>query len=187
MSTPKEAYIRYYKQQRQSGGQLPVFRGSRHEQDGAGLGDILRSIFRVVAPIARRVAPILLKGATTFASNAIRAHKAGVPLGDALKQAVGPAVNDATDVGLQQSAGGRRRRAATKRKAAAASLVGGGGVAKKRRRTAKQRKPQAGAGKTPKRRRAKKVIGGGGKVYKRRAKKQKGGRKRKAAAKKLIF
>ena len=187
MSTPKEVYLRYYKQQRQSGGQLPVFRGSRHEQDGAGLGDILRTIFRVAAPIARRAAPVLLKGATTFATNAIRAHREGVPLGEALKQAVGPAVSDATGVALKQF-GGRRRRAATKRKAT--SLVGGGddgaSEAKKRRRTAaKRRKPQAG-GKTTKRRRAKKASGGG-KAYKRRAKKQKGGRKRKAVTKKLIF
>ena len=83
MSTPKEAYLRYYKQ-RESDGQLPVFRGSHHEQDGAGLGDILRTIFRVAAPVARRAAPVLLKGATTFATNAIRAHKDGVHLGEAL-------------------------------------------------------------------------------------------------------
>ena len=84
MSTPKEVYIRYYKQQRQSGGQLPVFRGSRHEQDGAGVGDILRTIFRIAAPIARRAAPILTKGATTFAKSAIRAHQEDIPLGEAL-------------------------------------------------------------------------------------------------------
>jgi hypothetical protein len=187
MSTPKEVYIRYYRQQRQSGGQLPVFRGSRHEQDGAGLGDILRTIFRVAAPMARRVAPVLLKGATTFARSAIRAHREGVPVGEALKQAVGPAVSDASNVAFQQF-GGRRKRAATKRKTA--SLAGGGdgvGAAKKRRRTAtKRRKPQAG-GKAKRRPRTAKKATGGGKVYKRRAGKQKGGRKRKATTKKLIF
>jgi hypothetical protein len=186
MSTPKEAYIRYYRQQHQSGGQLPVFRGSRHEQDGAGLGDILRTIFRIAAPIARRAAPVLLKGATTFASNAIRAHREGVPLGEALKQAVGPAVNEAAGVALKQF-GGRRKRAAKKRKAATASLGGGGDDAPpKRRRKTKRRKSQAGG---KKRRTVKKASGGGGgKAYKRRAKKQKGGRKRKAAtSKKLIY
>ena len=163
---------------------MPVFRGSRHETDGAGLGDILRTTLRLAAPIARRAATVLLKGATSFATNAMRAHREGFPLGEALKQAVGPAVSDAANVALKQF-GGRRKRAATKRKAA--SLVGGSadgvGVAEKRRRTAtKRRKPQAGG----KRRRAKKASGGG-KVYKRRAKKQKGGRKRKTATKKLIL
>ena len=183
MSTPKEVYIRYYKQQRQSGGQLPVFRGSRHEQDGAGLGDILRTIFRVAMPIARRAAPILMKGATTFAKSAMRAHQEGIPLGEALKQSIAPAVSDATGVALKQF-GGRRKRAATKRKAASLVGCGDGATPKKRRRT-KRRKTQAG-GKSKKRRTAKKASGGG-KAYKRRAKKQKGGRKRKAASKKLIF
>jgi hypothetical protein len=107
MSTPKEVYVRYYKKQRQSGGQLPVFRGSRHEQDGAGLGDILRTVLRVEGPIARRAAPIVMKGATTFARSAMRAHQEGIPLGEALKQAVGPAVSNATGVAMKQF-GGRR-------------------------------------------------------------------------------
>jgi hypothetical protein len=131
MSTPKDVYIRYYKQRRQSGGQLPVFRGSRHEQDGAGLGDILRAIFRVAMPVARRATPILTKGATMFAKSAMRAHQEGIPVGEALKLSIALAVSDATGVALKQF-GGRRKGAATKRKATSPVGCGDGASPKKR-------------------------------------------------------
>ena len=189
MSTAKEVYLRYYKQQH--GGQLPLFRGTRHDQDGAGLGDILRSIFRVAAPIARRAAPVLLKGATAYASNVIRARKQGVPLGDAMKQAIAPAIGDAADVAVKQFGGKRHR----KRKATATAAVSTGGSHAKKRRAGGAKKRRVGgvkrrkaasaqaAGGKAKRQRKRKVGGG----YKGRSKKQSGGKKRKATKAKLVF
>ena len=54
-------------------------------QTGAGIGDILRRVFRYVAPVAAT-------GLKTFATNAISGVSAGMPLLSAAKAAVGPSV-----------------------------------------------------------------------------------------------
>jgi hypothetical protein len=74
------AYSKYYNSQ--LGGEIPVFRGGQH---GAGLGDILRGLFRFLAPIA-------LRGMSAFASSTLQAHDRGVPLKDAAKGALRPAL-----------------------------------------------------------------------------------------------
>lgn len=73
------AYCRYY--EAQSGGALPVFRGGR--QSGEGLGDILRGIFRFLAPIA-------LRGISTFAGHTLDAHQKGATFSEAAKSALNP-------------------------------------------------------------------------------------------------
>jgi hypothetical protein len=78
-------YCRYYEAQR--GGEIPVFRGGR--QSGEGLGDILRGIFRFIAPIA-------LRGFTTFAGHTLDAHQRGATLKDAAKSALTPTLNSVT-------------------------------------------------------------------------------------------
>lgn len=76
------AYCRYY--QAQSGGEIPVFRGGR--QSGEGLGDILRGIFRFIAPLA-------LRGISAFAGHTLDAHQKGATLKDAAKSALNPTLN----------------------------------------------------------------------------------------------
>ena len=77
---PSSAYCEYYT--KQYGGELPVFRGGQH---GAGLGDILRSVWRWIAPIA-------LRGLSAFTSKTMEAHEKGASLKDAAKSAIGPSL-----------------------------------------------------------------------------------------------
>ena len=50
MDPQTNLYLAYYRSQ--SGGNLPAFHGARGGQSGAGLGDILRGIWRTIFPIA---------------------------------------------------------------------------------------------------------------------------------------
>jgi hypothetical protein len=77
------AYCRYYESQR--GGEIPVFRGGL-QQSGAGLGDVLRGIFRWLAPAA-------LRGIRTFAGSTLAATQAGLPLALAAKSAILPTIS----------------------------------------------------------------------------------------------
>jgi len=74
-------YCKYYQSQR--GGELPVFRGG--SQGGAGLGDILRGIFRFLMPVA-------LRGIQSFASNTLAGTQRGIPLPMAAKSAIMPTI-----------------------------------------------------------------------------------------------
>ena len=75
-------YLAHYKSQH--GGGLRFFRGGY--QTGAGLGDILRRVFRFIVPVATT-------GLKTFATNAIGGVQSGMPLASAAKAALGPTVN----------------------------------------------------------------------------------------------
>jgi hypothetical protein len=90
-------YYRYYRSQ--SGGEIPVFRGGR--QSGEGLGDILRGIFRFIAPIA-------LRGFSTFAGHTLDAHQKGASLKDAAKSALNPTLNSVT-TGIAEQFRGRQQ------------------------------------------------------------------------------
>ena len=186
MPVSKEVYIRYYTLQQQ-GGALPVFRGGRHDQDGAGLGSILSGIFRHIAPIARRVLPVVARhvvpvaarGLASFAQNTLSAHQQGVPLGEAAKAAILPAIGDAARKAFGMSQAGGRRRAAP-RKRASAAMTGCGAdqpSAPKRRKRAAPKRRQTGSGNRPpaKRRRQ---AGAGKRRAPAKRKGQKGGRKR---------
>ena len=81
----EDLYLRYYKAQQ--GGSFPVFRGSKGHQQGAGLGDFLRSIFRTIAPVA-------LKGITSFLGNTSQAHDRGASWKSAAKSSILPALGD---------------------------------------------------------------------------------------------
>ena len=87
MDNQTNLYLRYYKAQ--SGGDLPSFHGARRGQFGAGLGDILRNIFRTLFPIAAQ-------GAGTFLTETMKARDAGAAgWGAATKAAIAPtAKND---------------------------------------------------------------------------------------------
>lgn len=80
MGERSAAYCRYY--DRQYGGEIPVYRGGQH---GDGLGDILRGILRFIAPIA-------LRGISSFATSTVQAHARGASLSDAAKGAWRPAL-----------------------------------------------------------------------------------------------
>jgi hypothetical protein len=165
-----------------------VFRGGRHDQDGAVLGNILSGLFRYVAPIARHIAPyaaraaraavpIAARGLTSFAQNTLSAHQQGVPLGEAAKAAILPALGDAA-MALDKQIGGRRH--APPRKRANTSAVGAGmdqpSPPKRRRRAAPKRR-QVGGGTKPPAKRRRKQAGGA------KRRKQTGGAKRRAPAK----
>ena len=61
-----------------------MFRGGI--QSGAGLGDVLRGIFRFLAPIA-------LRGLSTFASRTLTGQQLGMPLALAAKSAIVPTIS----------------------------------------------------------------------------------------------
>jgi hypothetical protein len=90
------AYCRYY--HAQSGGEIPVFRGGR--QSGEGLGDILRGIFRFIAPLA-------LRGISAFAGHTLDAHQKGATLKDAAKSALTPTLNSVASGFAEQFNRGR--------------------------------------------------------------------------------
>ena len=82
MANPdSEFYYRFYHNQR--GGDFPVFRGARYIQYGNGFGDILRNIFRSVFPV-------VVKGATTFLGDMVRAKEEGQDWKGAAKSAILP-------------------------------------------------------------------------------------------------
>ena len=68
MDPQTNLYLRYYSAQ--AGGQLLTFNGARRGQYGAGLGDILKGIWRIIFPIAAR-------GASTFMSETLPAKDSG--------------------------------------------------------------------------------------------------------------
>ena len=82
MDPQTQLYLRYYSAQ--SGGALPTFSGARPGQYGAGLGDILRGLFRTILPIAAH-------GASTFLNETLRAKESGTAQswGEAAKAALG--------------------------------------------------------------------------------------------------
>lgn len=80
-----DAYYKYYVSQ--AGGEFPVFRGGQH---GAGLGDIFRTIFRWIAPIA-------VRGLTTFATNTMKSYDKGSSFKEAAKGAVAPTLGALRD------------------------------------------------------------------------------------------
>lgn len=75
-------YCRYYDSQR--GGEIPVFRGGG--QSGAGLGDILRGIFRSQMPVA-------LRGIQSFAGSTLAGTQAGMSLPSAARAAIMPTIS----------------------------------------------------------------------------------------------
>lgn len=79
------AYYKYYVSQ--AGGEFPVFRGGQH---GAGLGDIFRTIFRWIAPIA-------VRGLTTFATNTMKSYDQGSSFKEAAKGALAPTLGALRD------------------------------------------------------------------------------------------
>ena len=77
-------YCKYYESQR--GGEIPVFRGG--SQSGAGLGDILRGLFRFLMPVA-------LRGIQSFAGNTLAGTQSGMSLPSAARAAIVPALSAA--------------------------------------------------------------------------------------------
>ena len=85
-------YCKYYASQ--AGGELPVFRGGQH---GAGLGDVFRGILRFIAPIA-------LRGISTFANSTMQAREQGATFKDAALGALRPTLGAMGQSFRQQAA-----------------------------------------------------------------------------------
>ena len=102
-------YLQYYKNQ--AGGNLPVFSGARRGQYGAGLGDILRGIFRTVLPIA-------IRGAASFLGTTLKSHDSGSTWKNAALNALPSTAQSITNEAVEKlkdatgnhQEGGRRRR-----------------------------------------------------------------------------
>lgn len=132
MDPQTNIYLQYYNAQ--SGGQLPAFHGARRGQYGAGLGDILRGIWRTIFPIAAH-------GASAFLSETLRAKESGGSWGDAAKSAIAPAAHTLMGKAVEklsesgQSGKGKHRRKRRGQRVKAQS----GGSSKHRRNTYKRK------------------------------------------------
>ena len=151
MDSQTNVYLNYYKAQ--SGGRLSGFVGNRSSsQTGAGLGDILRGIFRTIFPIAARCV-------STFLNETLKAKDGGSDWGSAAKAAIAPATKEVASGALSeiskrlsnnQNGSGRRgrrrsRRVALRKTGSSSSTQGkemsGGGSSRgyKRRRSTPSR------------------------------------------------
>lgn len=116
----------------QVGGSIPVFAGSQH-QYGAGLGDILRGIFRTVAPI---LMPIIKPTLRSLAASTISGMEEGKSFKDSIKGGLKPALGTAIDSTLENIQNFRaKQRGSGKRK-----LTGRGVYKAKKSKASKSRK-----------------------------------------------
>lgn len=123
-------YLRYY--QDQQGGQITYFRGAKRYQVGAGIGDVLKGIFRTVLPIAAH-------GASTFLNEMFQAKGNQAPnWGAAAKAAIVPTARQVIDDSIEkitrrgkQSGSGRKKKYRRR---------GSGRVAYKRRSNSRKNK-----------------------------------------------
>lgn len=107
-----DALVRAYAQHYQTGGGiLPAFQGAAF-QDGAGIGDVLRSIFQAIFPI-------VASGASSFIRGTADGLSQGRSLGEAAKAAIGPTASDVAGQAVQrlvQRGAGRKRRKIKRRR-----------------------------------------------------------------------
>lgn len=112
LNLPHDQNVRTYVEHYQRGsGVLPAFEGSMY-QDGNGLGDVLKSVFRAVLPI-------FTSGASTFLKSAAHGISEGKSLGDAAKESLAPAAKKVVGKAVKrvvQSGKGRKKRRVYKRK-----------------------------------------------------------------------
>ena len=111
------AYTQHYSASQYGGRLRPAFQGFVY-QDGNGLGDVHRIVFRTIFPIINT-------GATTFLRGAAEGLRQGNSIGEAVKGAIGPAaqvlVGQTVSLVVQRGRGKRRRH---KRKRAGAVYKG---------------------------------------------------------------
>ena len=108
-------YLQYYRDQ--AGGNLPAFSGARRGQYGAGLGDILRGIFRTILPIA-------IRGAASFLGATLQSRDSGSSWRNAAMSALpgtaqtiaNEAVEKLKNVTAKQQEGGGRRKGRRRRR-----------------------------------------------------------------------
>ena len=95
MDPQTQLYLRYYSAQ--SDGSLQTFSAARRDQYRAGLGDILRGIFRTILPIAVHVA-------STFLNEMVKAKDSGSAhsWSDAAKAALGSTAENVFTNSLQK-------------------------------------------------------------------------------------
>ena len=120
MDQEADLYVKYY--EAQAGGSLPIFRGSKryNPQSGAGIGDVLRSVFRTVLPVA-------LQGIGTFIGETLRAKGSGANWKESARTALGPSAKNV----LEGVGGAIQSKLATGSESSATTQAGSG---RKRRR-----------------------------------------------------
>lgn len=81
-------YIKFFEGSLQTGRGVdyPVYVGTRAAQYGNGIGDILRGVWRFIFPV-------VASGASTFLSEAVKAHDTGGGWKSAVKSAIAPAAS----------------------------------------------------------------------------------------------
>lgn len=84
----------------QSGGEFPVFRGSRHQQ-GYGLGNILRSVVKSVHPIFKPAQSYIKKRALQGGVNIVKNVLGGKGLKEALKQEAQSGLKDVSSKAIE--------------------------------------------------------------------------------------
>ncbi len=118
-----DVYVRHYLGQR--GGALAAFHWARN-QNGEGLGDILRAIGRWFQPALREIAPIAKSGLSSFIKSTSTAMDEGKSLQEAAKGALAPTMSNVLSSAGErvmsrlkgdQTGSGRKRRRHSKRKA----------------------------------------------------------------------
>ena len=115
MDQEADLYVKYY--EAQAGGSLPIFRGSKryNPQSGAGIGDVFRSVFRTVLPVA-------LQGIGTFIGETLRAKGSGANWKESARSALGPSAKNV----LEGVGGAIQSKLATGSPSAATTQAGSG-------------------------------------------------------------
>lgn len=120
MDPQTETYIQHYKNQ--VGGQLHPFAGARRAQVGGSLGGVLSSALRYLAPLA-------VRGASTFLNETLTGKDSGKSWGEAARAAISPALGSVMDgivKGSEQKGSGKRRRRHSRRMPALPPAQAGG-------------------------------------------------------------
>jgi len=114
-------FDQYYSQQQKGGGDFPVYVG-RSRQRGHGLGDIFKSIFRVLFPALKTLAPHALRAGANIVEDV---SKGKTWKDSAIKHApalVSDAISSVLSARKEQSGSGVRRRQSIKRKRAKSDI-----------------------------------------------------------------
>jgi hypothetical protein len=114
----RHLFDQYYKQQQKGGGDFPVYVG-RTRQRGHGLGDIFKSIFRLLFPTLKAMAPHALRAGANIVEDVTKGKtwkNSALKHVPTLMGEIPGAISSAVSATKMQSGSGVRRRRVEKRK-----------------------------------------------------------------------